>query len=226
MEYCCSPEAATERTRVLVKCNGTKRAVFPQVVGEMWSLSRKILKDFVFRIETLDFFTMFQSRDVLHSTIMKNSPYEHWIQCWKCSHSVPDPAAKLSYRHTSQLFSSLLKTTLLPLSYFRPSLGPPHLQERNQRILYCVFTSVWFDLIERLTLFIHSFIQYTFIHSFIHSFILWLCVCVCVRLCVKGGWMYLFVWVAMCLHVQWNLFITRSLGPWKLPYIRFLVILG
>ena len=27
--------------------------------------------------------------------------------------------------------------------------------------------------------------------------------------------------------IQWNLFITRSLGPWKLPcYIRFLVISG
>ena len=27
--------------------------------------------------------------------------------------------------------------------------------------------------------------------------------------------------------VQWNLIITRSLGPWKLPcYIRFLIISG
>lgn len=49
------------------------------------------------------------------------------------SATLPDPAAKLLNRQkTSYLYSSLLQTILL-IFIFRPSLGPPHLQERFQR---------------------------------------------------------------------------------------------
>ena len=49
---------------------------------------------------------------------------------------------------------------------------------------------------------------------------------------LMGLYMCMFGWFAMninvCLcRIQWNLFIMRSLGPWKLPgYIRFLVKSG